>query len=379
MKKTVPILKVMRMYEKRENKAIELTIKGHVKQISSTEFEVLSENTDSIYIVCWKRKRWVCTCPDFIRKRRKCKHIYAVCYFLTLRDIQAGVHKLGNREICPYCGLDDMVIKDGFSESRSGLKQRYYCNRCNKGFMSNTGFEGMHGQAIAILISLDLYYRGLSLRQISEHLESAYRISVSHGTIYGWIKRYVSIVNEYLNHLNVKVCGRLHADDTVVRVKGRHLTIWGMLDGETRLLIAKHISSSKDAKEVSKFLEQGLAKSADKPLEVVTDSAPQYASAINEMLGGIDPLIHIQAGISTPLTNNKMERFFRTLKQRYNTINNFQSQETANTFLDGFQIFYNFLKGHRALNGKTPAEAAGLVADKLNWLDMVKKAKSNMG
>jgi transposase-like protein len=74
-----------------------------------------------------------------------------------------------------------------------------------------------------------------------------------------------------------------------------------------------------------------------------------------------------------------MERFFRTLKQRYNTINNFQSQETADTFLDGFQIFYNFLKGHRALNGKTPAEAAGLVGDKLNWLDMVKKAKSNMG
>ncbi|MEM3760876.1 MAG: DDE-type integrase/transposase/recombinase, partial [Candidatus Bathyarchaeia archaeon] len=171
---------------------------------------------------------------------------------------------------------------------------------------------------------------------------------------------------------------RLHADDTVVRVKGRHLTIWGMLDGETRLLIAKHISSTKDAKEASKFLEQGLAKSAEKPLEVITDSAPQYASAINEISAAVDPLIHIQAGISTPLTNNKMERFFRTLKQRYKTINNFQSQDNAETFLDGFQIFYNLMKGHRALNGKTPAEAADMVTDKVNWLDMIRKAKLNI-
>jgi transposase-like protein len=302
-----------------------------------------------------------------------------VCYFLTLRDIQAGVQKFGNREKCPNCGLDNMVIKDGFSESRSGLKQRYYCNRCKEGFTSNTGFEGMHGQAIAILISLDLYYRGLSLRQIAEHLQSVYGISVSHGTIYGWIKRYVSIVNEYVSQLNVKASERWHADDTIVRVKGRHLTIWGMLDGETRLLIAKNISSSKDTKEASKLLEQSLAKSADRPLEVITDSAPQYASAVNEILGGLDPLIHIQAGISTPLTNNKMERFFRTLKQRYKTINNFQSPETAETFLDGFQIFYNYMKGHRSLIGKTPAEAAGLVINKVNWLDMIKKAKLNMG
>lgn len=368
----------MKMYEKRENKGLELATKGHVIQVNSTEFEVLSENANGTYRVSWEKKRWVCTCPDFVYKRKKCKHIYAVCYFLTLRDIQAGVQKLNDREKCPNCGLDDLVVKDGFSESKSGLKQRYYCNRCKRGFICSTGFEGMHGQAIAILISLDLYYRGLSLRQIAEHLQSVYRISVSHGTIFGWIRRYVSMVNEYLSNLNVRASGRLHADDTIVRVKGRHLTIWGMLDGETRLLIAKHISSTKDTKEASKFLEQGLAKNAEKPLEVITDSAPQYASAINEISAGVDPLIHIQAGISTPLTNNKMERFFRTLKQRYKTINNFQSQDNAQTFLDGFQIFYNLMKGHRALNGKTPAEAAGLVADKVNWLDMIKKAKLNI-
>ncbi|MEM3572857.1 MAG: IS6 family transposase [Nitrososphaeria archaeon] len=362
------------MYEKREHKGIELVLKGHVTQISAREFKVLSENANGTYKVSWEGKRWSCTCPDFIQRRRKCKHIYAVCYFLSFRDLQAGVKRTSDLEKCPQCNTDDMVIKDGFSESRSGLKQRYYCKRCRLGFTSSTGFEGIHGQAIAILISLDLYYRGLSLRQIAEHLQSVYNITVSHGTIYGWIKRYVSIVSEYLNRLNMKVRERLHADDTMVRVKGRHLTIWGMLDSETRLLIAKNISNCKDAKEAFKLLKQGLAKSSVKPLEVVTDSAPQYASAIDKISCKTDQLIHLQTGISTPLTNNKMERFFRTLKQRYKTINSFQSKETAETFLNGFQIFYNFLKSHRALDGKTPAEVASLSDDKVNWLYLIKKA-----
>lgn len=58
------------MYEKRENKGLELAIKGHVIQVNSTEFEVVSENANGTYRVSWGKKRWVCTCPDFVHKRK---------------------------------------------------------------------------------------------------------------------------------------------------------------------------------------------------------------------------------------------------------------------------------------------------------------------
>jgi len=366
------------MVEKRENKGLKLAIKGNVRQLSSTEFEVTSESSCNVYKVRWERKRWTCTCPDFVQKHRKCKHIYAVCYFLTLRDVQAGVRKLGDQEKCPYCGKSDMVIKNGYSESRSGLQQRYYCKRCKRGFMASTGFEGMHGQAIAILLSLDLYYRGLSLRQISEHLKAVYGITVSHGTVYGWIKHYVTIVNEYISRIEVKASERWHADDTVVRVRGKHLRLWGMLDNETRFLIANHISTKRDAREAHVLLDRGLQRSENKPLEIVTDSAPEYSKAISEKFKNSDPLIHVQASISTPLSNNKMERFFRTLKQRYKTLNSFQSRENAITFIDGFQTYYNFIRGHRSLNGLTPAQVAGLVNRKLSWLDLINKTAESI-
>lgn len=365
------------MTNKRENDGLNLVLQGFVMPAGPSKYLVRSSSTDKWYIVEWKRKRWVCSCKDFAKKRRKCKHIYAVCYYLTLRDLQAGVKKLsGEKEKCPRCGKDDMVIRDGYSESRSGLQQRYYCKRCNKGFTPKTGFKGMHGQALAILLALDLYYRGLSLRQIAEHLQTVYGIVVSHTTIYGWIKRYVRIISEYLNHLGVKSSERWHADDTVVKVSGKHLRLWGILDSETRFLIASHISTKRDAKEAYTLLESALQKSENKPMEIITDGASEYAKAIGEKFKGADPLIHVQAAISTPLSNNKMERFFRALKQRYKTVNCFCSHENAKIFLEGFQAYYNFIRGHRGLGGLSPAQAIGLADKKLSWLDLINRTRS---
>ena len=39
--------------------------------------------------------------------------------------------------------------------------------------------------------------------------------------------------------------------------------------------------------------------------------------------------------------------------------------------MHGFQTFYNFVRGHRSLNGLTPAQAAGITDEKLNWVDII--------
>jgi hypothetical protein len=46
------------------------------------------------------------------------------------------------------------------------------------------------------------------------------------------------------------------------------------------------------------------------------------------------------------------------------------------TMMDGLQIYYNFLRPHMALDGKTPAQKAKLVSDmeKVNWASLIKKA-----
>lgn len=365
------------MASKRETKGIEFVLKGQIKAVDSSTFIVKSETNPEIeYKVRWNKKRWTCSCEDFEKHRKKCKHVYAVLYYLSLQDLQVGVKKTGSeKEPCPICGKTDFIIKDGFSESRSGLAQRFYCKKCRKGFSPKTGFEGARGQAFAIILSLDLYYRGLSLRQIEGHFESVYGIKVSHGTVYGWIKRYVELVSKCLEKDKVDSSERWHGDETCLRVKGKHLVLWSLLDSENRLLIAKHISERKSADEATTLLNKGLERTQNAPLEIITDAAPSYVQAIDQKFGKElhEPVIHVQSSLSGPITNNKLERYNRTLKQRFKTISSFHSKETAETFTDGFNIFYNNIKTHRVL-GITPAEASGL-NEGASWAALIKKAK----
>lgn len=53
-----------------------------------------------------------------------------------------------------------------------------------------------------------------------------------------------------------------------------------------------------------------------------------------------------------------------------------QNKDTAQELIDGFRNYYNFIRPHQALNGKTPAEMAGLDLGlgKNKWLGLIEKA-----
>ena len=51
-------------------------------------------------------------------------------------------------------------------------------------------------------------------------------------------------------------------------------------------------------------------------------------------------------------------------------------EESAQTMLDGMRIYYNFIRPHMALNGKTPAENAGIemASSENKWCQLIKRA-----
>ncbi|MCI2425224.1 transposase, partial [Candidatus Acetothermia bacterium] len=56
-----------------------------------------------------------------------------------------------------------------------------------------------------------------------------------------------------------------------------------------------------------------------------------------------------------------------------------KTRKSARLILDGWLVFYNFLRPHEALKNKqgnlTPAEKAGIRFPFRNWLDIVKGGK----
>ena len=74
------------------------------------------------------------------------------------------------------------------------------------------------------------------------------------------------------------------------------------------------------------------------------------------------------------LNNNRMERYHGTFKERNKVMRGVKTTDSA--VFDGQRIYYNHIRPHQGLAGRTPAEAAGLTPDldKNKWESLIKKA-----
>lgn len=76
------------------------------------------------------------------------------------------------------------------------------------------------------------------------------------------------------------------------------------------------------------------------------------------------------------VNQNLIERFHGTTRERNKVMRALDTDESAPTFVDGFRIYYNFLRPYMALENKTPAEVAGLDLglDENRWLSLLQRA-----
>ncbi len=57
----------------------------------------------------------------------------------------------------------------------------------------------MRANPHAITVALDLYFKGVSLRKIVDHLKQFERVNVSYVAIYKWVQKYVSLMRDYVD------------------------------------------------------------------------------------------------------------------------------------------------------------------------------------
>ena len=55
-----------------------------------------------------------------------------------------------------------------------------------------------------------------------------------------------------------------------------------------------------------------------------------------------------------------IERFHGAVKERCKVMRGFSRYESASLIMDGWTVYYNYIRHHTALRGSTPAEAAGI-------------------
>ena len=105
-------------------------------------------------------------------------------------------------------------------------------------------------------------------------------MKVSHVAILKWIRKYVALMNKYLEKIKPNVSDTWRADEFYVKIKGDMKYLFALMDDETRFWIAQEVADSKDTHDARKLLRAWREEATGKkPITLITDGLPAYHDA----------------------------------------------------------------------------------------------------
>ena len=348
---------------------------GQIKRISENEYQVQSQSKKfTVYSIRKMDTGWICSCPDFHDRGNKCKHIWAVeiSYNLHEEIVNKVISPLEMRN-CPNCGSSN-IMKHGIRHNKYGDLQRFSCKACGYRFTVNIGFEKMHATPQAITSTMQLYFTQESLRGIQKFLRLQ-GINVNHTTIYRWIKKYTELMDGYLSKIQPKVGSTWRADEVYAKINGNRKYVFALMDDATRFYLAQEVAETKMLHDARTLLRNGKERAGKKPAVFITDGLATYHEAFNkEYYSNKKDSIHINTiQLTGEHNNNLMERANGEFRDREKCTRGLKINDSP--MITGYEIHHNFIKPHMGLNGKTPADMAGIEVQGVNkWKTIIENA-----
>lgn len=226
-----------------------------------------------------------------------------------------------------------------------------------------------------IVTAIDLYYEGLSIRKAQRQLMKIFKVNVTQMTVWNWVQKYANLVHDYVITLKAEnLGGEFHADETVIQCKGNQKWFWEMMDKETKYMVASHVSETRTKGDAATFFKQAQKRSATRPSKITVDGLRQYDSAFNKVFYSRYKAHRVNfVQFVDGYHNTPVERLHNTLKDRTKVTRGLgKGMTSVENLLAGWDAHYNFIRPHMSLDGKTPAQAAG-VPTNLNdgWGDLI--------
>ena len=285
---------------------------------------------------------------------------------------------------CPYDG--DPAVKYG---KYKGV-QRYLCNTCHRKFTLNDSLFHMHHERSMVAQVLTYYFNGVSMQKVADMACDLSGKKLSKAQVWRWLVKYSELASDWASRLEPQVGSTWVADETVIKVRpqpGRRTTatdwwFWDLIDKDTRYLLSTHFTRTRTRQSAIQFLSQAQEVAGFSPDVILTDKLNIYASspagpgAVAQVFGAATEH-HQSQGFTYDINTNLIERFHGTLKQRTKIVRHFKLPASASAILNGWIVHYNFFGRHQYLDGKSPADLAGVSDGIKNWADLLERAVPN--
>jgi len=352
---------------------------NQIMRLDDRFYKVASQNGHGMYNVTKRLNGgWLCDCPDFTYRNVRCKHIWAVqISFAVRKQVEARVIEPISFEACIFCRSSN-IIKWGIRHNKYGDIQKFACQSCGRYFTVNIGFEKMKHNPQAITTAMQLYFSGESLRNVARSLRLI-GAQVSHQTIYRWIAKYTELMQKYLDKITPQVSDTWATDELFLKVKGNMKYLYAMMDEQTRFWIAQEVADTKYTADVRPLFQLAKQVAGKVPKTLISDGAANFHEAYTKEFRTMkvenrtEHIRHIR--LAGDYNNNRMERMNGEIRDREKVMRGLERKDSP--ILTGYQLFHNYIRPHKALDYKTPAEVAGIqIKGKDKWLTIIQNASS---
>ena len=273
---------------------------------------------------------------------------------------------------CKYCGSRNLWLYGRYKGS-----QRFFCRDCKRKFAGNYALPKMRSSVSHIGDALQSYFSGMSLNEVRYNIQQQHGYTPSVSTIYRWLDRFIKEAHDKVKDIHPNVGDTWIADETVLKIGGKKYWLFDCIDADSRYLLASHLSPNRGIREARALMEKAEERAGKTPKVVVTDRLLAYLEGIERAFGA-DAKHRQGSPFDVENNTNLIERFQGSLKDRTKVLRGLKKPETARKFIEGWLINYNFFRPHISLNGKTPAEQAGVKLSTNDWLDVVREPKETV-
>jgi len=289
-----------------------------------------------------------------------------------------------NNPSCKYCQSENVIKYGKYKDT-----QYYYCKDCKRKFSNPDAIPKMQNDTKTIADALNMYYEGMSLAEIRRNLIQQDNNYLSRITPYNWVDRFTELAVKEAGKYQPKVGDVWIADETYMRIdkhkdgdtidnpysksrKAKWVVFWDIIDSKTRFLLASHATTTRTIKDAKILMEKAAKRAGKIPRIVYTDRLRAYLDGI-ELAFGADTEHRQGSPFEVGNSNNLIERFHGTIKERTKVMRALKNKDTLEKFMDGWLVHYNFFRPHTSLHDMTPAMAAGIKFPFRNWKDVVEQ------
>lgn len=199
-------------------------------------------------------------------------------------------------------------------------------------------------------------------RRYARHTNARRRMTVGKSFVADTIRRHRYEIEMERRRIKHRVprptpCNLVWAMDMTGKTdaQGKLHLILGLLDHGSRGLLTLAALPDKCSWTLLGHLFLAIGR-CGKPRAVRTDNEACFTSRVFRVVLALAHIRQQRSDPGCPWQNGRIERLFGTLKMKLNCLG-VASFEVLNTALGEFRFFYNHVRPHQHLQGRTPAEA----------------------